>query len=76
MRAYRTLRRTERLEVNHIEQARGRHRELSCIHHLVNLETLCSDCHKDHTASLLRGAVRGSTAVRAKRDADASVGGA
>ncbi len=47
---YRKRRKTERLEVNHIEQARGAHRSLSCIHHLVNLETLCVACHKDETA--------------------------
>lgn len=70
MRSYRKARKVERLEVNHIEQALGRHRQLSCIHHLANLETLCGDCHKVHTAELR------SAAVRAKRDADACVAGA
>jgi hypothetical protein len=51
MRAWRRLRKTQRLEVNHIAQARGRHRELSCIHHLENLETLCAGCHKIETKS-------------------------
>ena len=63
---YRKMRKTDRLEVNHIERAMGRHREVSCIHHLVNLETLCLACHKIET----------SAAIRAKRDADSSVGGA
>jgi hypothetical protein len=54
MRVYRKARKTERLEVNHIVQARGLHRALSCVHHLDNLETLCSDCHKTHTAALPR----------------------
>jgi hypothetical protein len=45
------LRKTDRLEVNHIAQARGAHRELSCLHHLDNLETLCLDCHREETAA-------------------------
>lgn len=38
------------MEVNHIEAASGRHRSLSCVHHLENLETLCVTCHKAQTA--------------------------
>ena len=52
MRAYRAARRTERLEVNHIDPALGRHAQLSCVHHLDNLETLCPACHKVHTSAL------------------------
>jgi 5-methylcytosine-specific restriction endonuclease McrA len=48
---YRALRATDRLEVNHIEQARGAHRRLSCLHHLQNLETLCLQCHKAVTGA-------------------------
>jgi DNA-directed RNA polymerase subunit RPC12/RpoP len=48
---YRKFRKDDRLEVNHIVQARGRHREVSCIHHLANLETLCLACHRAHTAA-------------------------
>jgi hypothetical protein len=48
---YKRLRKTDRLEVNHIQQARGAHRELSCLHHLDNLETLCLACHRGETAS-------------------------
>ncbi|HTU71750.1 MAG TPA: hypothetical protein VMF11_15715 [Candidatus Baltobacteraceae bacterium] len=47
---YRKRRKTDRLEVNHIAQARGAHRSLSCLHHLTNLETLCLQCHKTETA--------------------------
>ncbi|HTZ54429.1 MAG TPA: hypothetical protein VMB20_05150 [Candidatus Acidoferrum sp.] len=47
---YKRLRKTDRLEVNHIAQARGAHRVLSCLHHLANLETLCLDCHHATTA--------------------------
>ncbi len=39
-----------RLEVNHIEPALGRHSEVSCAHHLANLETLCHECHRAVTA--------------------------
>jgi 5-methylcytosine-specific restriction endonuclease McrA len=43
---YKRLRATDRLEVNHIEPARGAHRALSCLHHLDNLEALCLACHR------------------------------
>jgi 5-methylcytosine-specific restriction endonuclease McrA len=46
---YKRLRKTDRLEVNHIRQARGAHRALSCLHHLENLETLCLACHQAET---------------------------
>lgn len=48
---YRKRRKTDRLEVNHIQQALGAHRSLSCLHHLKNLETLCLACHKAVTAA-------------------------
>jgi hypothetical protein len=51
MRTWRRERRTLRLEVNHIEPALGRHGQLSCVHHLVNLETLCVNCHRAQTAA-------------------------
>jgi hypothetical protein len=51
---WRTLRKTRRVEVNHIEQARGAHVRLSCIHHLTNLETLCVTCHKAETSAQAR----------------------
>lgn len=40
-----------RLEVNHIEPALGRHSEISCAHHLTNLETLCHECHRRVTTA-------------------------
>jgi 5-methylcytosine-specific restriction endonuclease McrA len=52
MRAWRAEKRIARLEVNHIVPCAGKHRELSCSHHLENLETLCPACHKRHTAAL------------------------
>ena len=51
MRAWRKEKRTARLEVNHIVPCVGRHGELSCAHHLDNLETLCPTCHKVHTSA-------------------------
>jgi DNA-directed RNA polymerase subunit RPC12/RpoP len=53
---YKRLRKTDRLEVNHIEQARGAHKVLSCLHHLANLETLCLGCHREITAAVLLAA--------------------
>lgn len=38
-----------KLEVNHIEPARGKHAIIGCHHHLENLEYLCSPCHKVET---------------------------
>lgn len=38
-----------RLEVNHIVQALGTHAQVSCAHHLSNLETLCNHCHAEIT---------------------------
>ncbi|MBV8643106.1 MAG: HNH endonuclease [Candidatus Eremiobacteraeota bacterium] len=52
MRAWRAAKRTGRLEVNHIVPCEGKHGELSCAHHLDNLETLCPACHKEHTSAL------------------------
>jgi 5-methylcytosine-specific restriction endonuclease McrA len=46
---WRALRKTKRVEVNHIVQAQGAHVRLSCLHHLTNLETLCVSCHKAQT---------------------------
>jgi hypothetical protein len=54
MRAWRKAKLTSRLEVNHIEPCRGKHRSLDCAHHLDNLETLCLPCHKQHTSALPR----------------------
>lgn len=51
MRAWRAEKRTRRLEVNHMTPCAGKHGELSCAHHLLNLETLCLTCHKTHTAA-------------------------
>jgi 5-methylcytosine-specific restriction endonuclease McrA len=51
---YRKTRKTDRLEVNHIVQARGAHRSLSCLHHLANLETLCLRCHNEETKAQRR----------------------
>jgi 5-methylcytosine-specific restriction protein A len=51
MRAYREQKKVARLEVNHLDPALGRHGELSCVHHLANLETLCLSCHKEHSAA-------------------------
>jgi hypothetical protein len=53
-RAWRAEKRVARLEVNHIVPCAGKHGELSCAHHLDNLETLCPTCHKLHTAALRR----------------------
>jgi HNH endonuclease len=55
MRAWRAEKRVARLEVNHIVPCIGKHSELSCAHHLDNLETLCPTCHKRHTATLRKG---------------------
>jgi len=55
MRAYRELKKIARLEVNHLDPALGRHGQLSCVHHLDNLETLCLPCHKEHTSALRPG---------------------
>jgi hypothetical protein len=52
MRTWRRERPTQRLEVNHLEPARGAHRSLSCLHHLENLETLCVACHAVETSNL------------------------
>jgi 5-methylcytosine-specific restriction endonuclease McrA len=40
------------VEVNHIAPCHGAHGEISCAHHLTNLETLCIACHRVHTAGL------------------------
>ena len=56
MRAWRAAKKITRLEVNHIDPAAGRHGQLSCVHHLDNLETLCMSCHKVHTSALRHSA--------------------
>jgi hypothetical protein len=43
------------LEVDHIEQALGRHGDLSCIHHLTNLRSLCGRHHDEVTAGQRAG---------------------
>ena len=62
MRVWRAAKKSARLEVNHIDPCLGRHGQLSCAHHLTNLETLCADCHKQYTAALR--AVRAPTLQR------------
>ncbi len=54
-------------EVDHIEPARGRHGEFSCIHHRTNLRALCHRCHKARTAE--QRATDASRARRARREA-------
>lgn len=49
MRAWRSAKAVDRLEVNHREPALGAHGTLSCLHHLDNLETLCVACHRETT---------------------------
>jgi predicted nucleic acid-binding Zn ribbon protein len=51
MRAWRVAKRVARLEVNHVVPCVGRHGQLSCAHHLENLETLCLACHRAETAT-------------------------
>jgi 5-methylcytosine-specific restriction endonuclease McrA len=79
MRAWRELKRTARLEVNHIVPCRGKHHALDCAHHLDNLETLCPPCHKEHT-SALRPRAAAAQAVSGEGDgasvADGPVGAA
>ena len=50
MRDWRAGRKKVRLEVNHREPCLGQHGTISCAHHLENLETLCAQCHRVHTA--------------------------
>lgn len=42
------------LEVNHKEPCLGTHGDISCAHHLANLETLCVPCHRSHTYASTR----------------------
>lgn len=42
------------VDVDHIEQAWGRHAKYDCIHHLENLQVLCKPCHKEKTRVQLR----------------------
>ncbi len=67
---WRKTRKTARLEVNHIAPALGKHGTLSCVHHLVNLETLCVTCHKAETSaqskSVRRDSVARSSALEVK----------
>ncbi len=58
MRAWRAEKKTARLEVNHIVPCAGKHGELSCAHHLDNLETLCPACHRALTAAQRRARQR------------------
>jgi hypothetical protein len=46
LRAWRSAKRTQRMEVNHRIPCRGKHGTVSCDHHLENLETLCVACHR------------------------------
>ena len=43
-----------RPEVDHIEQALGRHSKTDCIHHQTNLRVLCVPCHRAVTAEQRR----------------------
>ena len=67
MRTWRRERKTLRLEVNHIVPCIGQHGQLSCAHHLANLETLCTACHRAHTSAQPRRGV--SAAVLAEAGA-------
>jgi len=49
-----SLERRHQLEVNHIVPADGSHADISCAHHLDNLETLCHRCHAETTAAQAR----------------------
>ena len=57
LRAWKRRRVDERLEVNHLVPCLGAHGELSCSHHLGNLETLCAPCHRALTADQARAIV-------------------
>ncbi len=59
----RAQKRKGRLEINHLTPCLGAHGELSCAHHLANLETLCVPCHKAHTAGLVRRRSAAATAT-------------
>jgi len=63
IRTWRQNRKSERLEVNHIVPAAGNHRQLSCLHHLNNLETLCVRCHRVETDKLARSRRKKDKAV-------------
>jgi hypothetical protein len=73
MRAWRRERKTLRLEVNHIAPCIGAHGQLSCAHHLANLETLCIACHRATTATQFREAV--SSAALAGADSRSRIRG-
>lgn len=40
---------TNKIEIDHIVRAMGKHAELSCLHHLTNLRPLCVPCHRQVT---------------------------
>jgi 5-methylcytosine-specific restriction endonuclease McrA len=63
--AWFSLERRHQLEVNHIVPADGAHAEVSCAHHLDNLETLCHRCHAETTAAQAR-----DRAARRRSDLD------
>ncbi|MDQ6930595.1 MAG: HNH endonuclease [Candidatus Eremiobacteraeota bacterium] len=60
MRLWRAGRKKTRLEVNHREPCLGQHGNISCAHHLDNLETLCAACHRAHTAAIPRARAEAS----------------
>jgi hypothetical protein len=51
MRDWRAEKKRARLEVNHVVPCIGKHGQLSCAHHLDNLETLCLSCHRTVTSA-------------------------
>jgi len=65
MRAWRAAKKTARLEVNHVVPCIGKHGQLSCAHHLDNLETLCPSCHRVATSAQRAAAAAEREVVRA-----------
>ena len=66
MRAWRSAKKTGRMEVNHRVPCRGKHATLSCDHHLENLETLCVACHLERTLTDRSATARSRAAALAE----------